>query len=502
MTLLDARRPADALTLAHRRLMRPGLDAVRHQVTEDLIAESFRTGRHSDRLVGLLCHCVDLILAGDLRAARCLTELRALLVHDDDPMVGFLVRAIEVMFEIRAGRLDLAEQRAVQCARAGAAAGHPAAARWYGSHLILIRWYQGRVGELLPMIRDLVAANAGPTDYSYRSALAVAAALRGRRNEALDALAACELAAMPPSASSLVTLYGVIEAAHLLGATDAAAQAYDLLRPYARMSVTAGPAIACFGSAEHALGLAKLTVGEPAAAVEHLRNAVRVNLALGHWPAATLARHRLAAALDCADGPGPRTLARQEADTARRDAREFGMTLRSAVAPRPTVADCRRDGREWRIRLGSRVATVEHCRGVTYLATLLANPGREIPAAELAAVSDTPPTLPDRYRHRLAQLQRDIERADRVGDPDAAAEAHAEREAILTRLLATAPPGVEPGVDPGEGSTDRERARIAVGKALRRAIRRIAAADADLGELLAATVHTGQRCAYLPLTQT
>jgi hypothetical protein len=304
---------------------------------------------------------------------------------------------------------------------------------------------------------------------------------------------------MPPSASSLVTLYGVIEAAHLLGATDTAAQAYDLLRPYARMSVTAGPAIACFGSAEHALGLAKLTIGEPAAAVEHLRTAVRVNLALGHWPAATLARHRLAAALDRAGGPARRTLARQEADTARRDARELGVTLRSTVAPGPTTVDCRRDGREWRIRVGGLVTTVEHSRGVTYLAVLLANPGREIPAGEMAAVPETPPTLPDRHRHRLTQLRQDIERADRVGDPDAATRAHAERDAILTRLRTA----VDPGVDPRDGSTAaRERARIAVGKALRRAIRRIAAADPEMGEVLAATVHTGQSCAYLPLSQT
>src|SRR6185312_14486516 len=119
---------------------------------------------------------------------------------DDDPVVRYVVQAIEVMFEIRAGRLARAEQLAARCARTGAAAGHPAAARWHGSHLIVIRWYQGRVAELLPAIRELATVSGG----DYTSALAVAAAVAGERAEARTALTG--------SASSVVALYGVIEA--------------------------------------------------------------------------------------------------------------------------------------------------------------------------------------------------------------------------------------------------------------------------------------------------
>ena len=43
-----------------------------------------------------------------------------------------------------------------------------------------------------------------------------------------------------------------------------------------------------------------------------------------------------------------------------------------------------------------------------------------------------------------------------------------------------------------------ERARVAVGKAIRRALARITEADVVIGEHLRQTVHTGVRCSYWP----
>ncbi|WP_410676041.1 hypothetical protein [Amycolatopsis sp. cmx-4-68] len=45
---------------------------------------------------------------------------------------------------------------------------------------------------------------------------------------------------------------------------------------------------------------------------------------------------------------------------------------------------------------------------------------------------------------------------------------------------------------------DRAKARIAVGKAIRRALTRIAAADAVIGDVLCDGVRTGARCGYHP----
>jgi hypothetical protein len=54
------------------------------------------------------------------------------------------------------------------------------------------------------------------------------------------------------------------------------------------------------------------------------------------------------------------------------------------------------------------------------------------------------------------------------------------------------------GQRPRSFPNDAERARVAVGKAIRRALARIAAADEVIGEHLRQTIRTGTRCSYWP----
>lgn len=82
----------------------------------------------------------------------------------------------------------------------------------------------------------------------------------------------------------MVTMHGVAEAAYLLDDSATAARVYELLRPYGHLPIVGSLAVACFGSAHHALGVAALTMGDVDRAVTHLRESVRQNLALAHWP--------------------------------------------------------------------------------------------------------------------------------------------------------------------------------------------------------------------------
>jgi hypothetical protein len=174
------------------------------------------------------------------------------------------------------------------------------------------------------------------------------------------------------------------------------------------------------------------------------------------------------------------------------------------------VVTCVRRGRQWRLEAGRRSVLVERSRGMTYLAILIANPGHEVPAAELAAgpgstapaaTAPSPQPVLDaqalrQYRHRLTVLRRELDRCDATGDREGAARADAEREWLLAQLRSTS------GLTgrPRSFATADERARVAVGKAIRRALRRIAAADPDIGEILSSAIQTGQRCAYHPLS--
>jgi hypothetical protein len=174
----------------------------------------------------------------------------------------------------------------------------------------------------------------------------------------------------------------------------------------------------------------------------------------------------------------------------------------------PAVARCARHGVRWRLQLGNRHTHVDDCVGMAYLAILIANPGREIEAKELAAgpgsgatpsTNDTAQPLLDRdaiaaYRRRLADLRVEMERCDVIGDQARAIQLYEEQNWLLGQLRAAA------GFDRRVRSfaTADEKARIAVGKAIRRALDRVSAADASIGEHLSTTVRTGRRCSYLP----
>ena len=157
----------------------------------------------------------------------------------------------------------------------------------------------------------------------------------------------------------------------VLGNAEAAASAYELLRPFADLPMMASLAVACFGSAQHALGVAALTMGDTDLAVVHLREAVHRNLALGHWPAVLSARLRCAEALARRGHPGDESEAHEQRARAAEVAAMLGLSAEArpatpAAAAHP--ASCTRHGRKWRIEVGARAALVDHSVGILHLA--------------------------------------------------------------------------------------------------------------------------------------
>jgi hypothetical protein len=98
------------------------------------------------------------------------------------------------------------------------------------------------------------------------------------------------------------------------------------------------------------------------------------------------------------------------------------------------------------------------------------------------------------YRRRMARLDAEIGDLQASGDSDRAALSIAEREWLAGELAAATGAGGRPR----NFASDEERARIAVGKAIRRALDRIAKADTGIGAHLRTTITTGLRCSYQP----
>jgi hypothetical protein len=191
----------------------------------------------------------------------------------------------------------------------------------------------------------------------------------------------------------------------------------------------------------------------------------------------------------------------------------------AAPAQGPARAVLAREGDVWRLDYEGRVLRVRDAKGMRHLALLLANPGIEFHAVDVAVAAeggaapgggsadglavragtgDAGPALDSQakaeYRSRLEDLRAEIEEAEAFNDPERAARAREELEFIAHELSAAV----------GLGGRDRrlasasERARVNVTRALRREIRRIAEEDARLGRELETTVRTGTFCAYEP----
>lgn len=329
--LNDPQVLASILHLAHHCLLGPEHIQLRTFLAEELLVVAARTERRIDRLVALMWRSVDLFLNADPQVRRSLAELSAELADGDHLAISFVAKAMQVMLATRAGDFDQAELLAAECLAAGERCGDADAASWFSGQLLAIRWFQGRVTDLLPMVTGQVhSPELSAIDEAHIAALAVAAAVGGGHREAAGALARLgrgDLTKIPMSSAWLVTLYGAVEAAAQLGDREIAATGYDLLKPFADLPMMGSLAMTCFGSVEQALGVASLTTGHLDRAILHLRRAVRANLALEHWPAACLSRSRLAQAIALRGGETDLAEARSELASAIQEADRLGMAL-------------------------------------------------------------------------------------------------------------------------------------------------------------------------------
>src|SRR5262249_37091190 len=137
------------------------------------------------------------------------------------------------------------------------------------------------------------------------------------------------------------------------------------------------------------------------------------------------------------------------------------------------------------------------------LAVLAAHPGHEVSCLELATGSALSPRgtpgepLLDRqavaaYRARITALQEEIDDADACADLERAATARLELDRYLEELAkATGLAGRS-----RHFADDAERARVAVHKAIKRALAQIEAADPQIADELRHRVATGMRCVF------
>lgn len=497
--------------------------AARIALASEIVELSIRRRRPQLELLGRRLLVVALLERGDVAGAD--REIHAFAVTAAAlrrPIFAWYEPMWRGMHAIADGRIEEGRARLAEMTEIGQAAGSENAfilgqtLRWcIASELML-----GEVVE--EMLSDgILEQLPGVWPLVTRSLCAVQV---GRPDEARALLdrAAARLPEADRDAEWLPMLAQTAEIVGHLGPHPIAEWAYGALVPFRSLIAIEGIGTAIRGPIERDLGVLAAALGRRDAAAAHFDAAIATASKLGALVTARTLRDAGFALGDA--GFLAEARARYVALGIDRRVAEIDARLDAVPpAPAPSPALERQagprfvlDGEVWSVAFAGREAQLRDSKGLRDLAQLLSSPGRPIPVADLAsgggrgsgargddrAELHEPGDLGevidvqarDAYRRRLAELEEELDDADRASDLERSARAAAERDALVAQLSAAY--GL--GGRPRRAGDQTERARQAVSARIRDAIGRIEAVHPELGRHLRHSVRTGRLCAYEP----
>ena len=479
-------------------MVRLGVDA--HDAESELLGRRFR-------LVALLesgnIAAVDVeIDAFAMTAARLRWPLVA--------WYPLLWRGTRALIE---GRLEATERLAARVRDIGRRGGSVNAEIVADAQRIQLLLEQGRPGDAHELLgRFLDDPEGGPNADAW---LALPLTRMGRHAEAravLDRLTAGGFD-LVRDAAWLEVIAGVAEACAEVGHREGARILLPILEPYADRFATGAIGGICLGSMNRMLALLTQQVGRFDESDSHFRRALEAHRGAG---ATLLIAHTLrqhASLLRDRSGAGDIAEAGMMLSEANETYRQLGLAHWQAPstgkpARQPEHNSFRRDGETWALNYDGRAARIRDVKGMSVIATLLAEPGREFLVLDLiahgslasgvAAPGDTGDMIDAKarqaYQRRLSELETEIDDAALTGDSVRAERAEAERQALIDQLASAF--GL--GGKARRGNDPIERARSTVSKQIHGAISRIDNEHPSLALHLTNSVKTGRYCAYMP----
>lgn len=244
-------------------------------------------------------------------------------------------RAMRVMVT---GDLERAEAASELALQRGEACEQPDAVLFYGAQLIAIRFYQGRLAELVDLVD--VVADERPRLVVLDVVRSVARMEAGDLDAAREGIGPSLIRRLPRDRTWTSALALATQIAVRLDLPDEATDLYRLLLPSADLLPTTGAT--AFELSHASLGRLATTIGRYDEAERHFAEAERVHLAMGarHFTART--RAGWAAMLLRRDAPGDRARAEVLSRAALEDATAHGYGVVTAEAETVLAALARR----------------------------------------------------------------------------------------------------------------------------------------------------------------
>ncbi|HEX3707813.1 MAG TPA: AAA family ATPase [Mycobacteriales bacterium] len=265
----------DAVCLPRLAVHLPDTLEERLALTAEAVALSRTLDDPAARFWAIYTRRYPLLMSGEIdEADQCLEECKSLVAEISRPALLWSLTLFLGIRALHAGDAVDAERLAGDALKLGTDSGQADAAGVNAAQLLFIRWHQGRMGEVVPMIEQIRTVNANETlDAGLAMAYAETSDLGAARQLLADARHTGFGASIDYIYFMVMSYWSV--AAVEVGDTEAAAVLYDQLFPWHdRVGFTG---VAMTGSVAHYLGRLANLLGKPEQAAEHFRRALSMH---------------------------------------------------------------------------------------------------------------------------------------------------------------------------------------------------------------------------------
>lgn len=318
----------DALNARRVTLWSPDHLEERLAVSRELVELAEAVGDRERSLLGRTWLVLDLVETGDLDEARAEIAAYARLVEPlGIPAYSWWAPAWGAMLAGLEGRFDDVRALAEDALEIGARAGDTNAAIYHQLACWTADMLQGRDYERwLPVIEAGIARGVS----AFRCGLAMQLALAGKIDEARKAIADLGPERFGALLKDMNFYAGASQfsvAVGIVGDAEAAAEAYDVLRPYRGRVFTIARAAVCWGPADAYLGRLAATARRWESAEEHFGDAIRACERMGARAFAARTRWWHAEMLRARGRPEDAERALELETAARAEAEAMGLAL-------------------------------------------------------------------------------------------------------------------------------------------------------------------------------